>query len=170
MIDGNAVNLGATVAGHMGVAIEKDGQWYHFYFGAQNAIPSLFGAGGTRAELKKINFGNLPKNHDGINKLGVYEGTYTDSRYIKGDFSKSYDYIVNEIIGKANYSALTYNCKDTSIDILLQGNFGEYDVQYKEELARVKRRNRPNLAFGAFTTFHDNEAIRKRRKLEGIHV
>ena len=50
---------------------------------------------------------------------------------------------------------------------LSKGNFGKYDQQYKEELKWVRNKVTPNQAFGKFTTFHDNEAI---RKLEKIHV
>jgi uncharacterized protein RhaS with RHS repeats len=164
-------------AGHMGIAIEKDGKWYHFYYGCgDNAILSIVGQGGTRAELWGFEFEQgMKKDYNAINSINInkntleytadglknvkeklYEGTYTDSRYLLGDFSESYNHIVNNVKnGKTTYNATTYNCKHLSLEALSKGTFTNNDEKYKKLIEESKKKVRSNMAFGHFTTSHD---------------
>jgi RHS repeat-associated protein len=167
LIDKDAANT----LGHMGIAIEKDGKWYHFYYGCQpgKEAQSLIGMGGTKAECWGFEFGENSKDHSGINSITIqksnidpnvkeklYDGTYTDSRYLKGNFSASYDHIVNNVtLGKTTYNATTYNCKHASLEALSKGTFNDHDKEYKKLLDESKLKIAPNRAFGHFTTSHD---------------
>lgn len=174
LIDKNA----AKGFGHMGIAIEYNGKWYHFYYGCQpgGELQSAIGMGGTKAELWEFEFGkDVPKDHNGINSIMIaknkmkfingklqnvkeklYDGLYTDSRYLSGDFSASYEHIVNNVtLGKTTYNAVTYNCKHASLEALSKGTFTNNDKEYKELINEVKKKIQPNNAFGSFTTSHD---------------
>lgn len=168
LIDKNA----AWKAGHMGIAIEKDGKWYHFYYGCgDNAVLSVVGQGGTRAELWEFEFGSSSKDHNGINSISItkekmefvngklenvkeklYDGTYTDSRYLYGDFSASYDHIVNNVtLGKTTYNATSYNCKHASLDALSMGTFSSNNTEYQKLIKKAYKKIKPNDAFKVFS-------------------
>ncbi|MGG0825236.1 type IV secretion protein Rhs, partial [Paenibacillus turicensis] len=118
--------------GHTSIVIENnDGKWYYFYWGDKNVQLTQVNTS-YLTDLDKFNkWGNdttLKTSKGGsVGLAGFSESGYTNSTYVKGDFSASY----NEAKKLANshsingtnkdYSLTTNNCYIVSLGLLGKG-------------------------------------------------
>ena len=136
----NAAGSSGIYAGHTSVIVQdKNGDWYYYYWGDEAAYLEKVSDNVMRSFASFNNW--LSKEID-IGDLKNSTNNYTAATYIKGDFSKSYDYFYNlvknadvgtkqkfggpivgyvEQSGNFDYSLFSKNCVTTSIEGLHKG-------------------------------------------------
>jgi hypothetical protein len=82
-----------------------------------------------------------------LNRLNYYDGKYTDSVYLSGNFSKGYDFFKKQ--EGTNYNLIAKNCMEVSAAALLLGriNNSSDERKYKYRLRRALPYVIPNEAF-----------------------
>jgi len=129
-------NDAAEGFGHSSILIENGhtNQWYYFYFGPKNAgkiiddslvvverVPDY--VLNSMEDLNSWLTGNIWQIINYTGKTNFPGPLYSQSVYIKGDFSQSLKYIENLPDSNNDYSALTNNCLQQSKKAFKLGKF-----------------------------------------------
>ena len=135
--------------GHTGLLLQdKDGVWWHFYWG--NNRDGKKGKKGN-GNILMLYVGAL--NIESINSFyyKYYGNTYERMIYLNGDFSKSVDYAKK--LSNNTYNLIFNNCMQVSADVLRRGNFTYNNSEYKSLLFKIRSNPIPNIAFEKMITF-----------------
>lgn len=174
---------GAKAYGHTAVSIElSKGSWWYCSFGStsSNTLLSIIGWPGrvashnyhvdytrkweeyrlSKAYSKKSRkeFQDALSSVDTAIKEGMKKGVLYDKYiYLKGDFSKSYDYLLersHKINNKEEfYTLFINNCKNLVVDGLKRGKLKTRSKEFKKTLKKAKMKITPNEAFETVNDF-----------------
>ena len=112
---------------------------YFSYTGKMNTL------GNVRWVLKYLN--NNQKYIRGKKRFNIdYQGL-TNIIYIKGKFSKSYNYLKSLYSSGKKYTLGRNDCVQTSLDALLVGTFNRNDKKNKKILLYAKSMKLPNKIY-----------------------
>ena len=141
-------------AGHTGLLIQDaNGNWYHVYWGKKDILGVVYQTV-IIDPIPNLDCSNLESINSSISS--VYGGEYEGAVYMKGDFSKGYNYLNNLL---TDYDLLSMNCMQVSIDALMKGTFASENVERKLLLSGIRNQIVPNIAYLSVLAFQVGRAI-----------
>ena len=138
--------------GHTGLLLQdSNGKWYHFYWGddRSGSMGKLGSSSNMFVEYTgPITFDSINEFYNKRNGPGKYETMI----YLKGDFSKSVEYIRS--ISNQAYHLTCNNCVQVSMKALQRGKFAHHNSAYKLLLRKLGNSMIPNSIYKRFLHFH----------------
>ena len=130
--------------GHTGLLIQDaEGTWYYFNWSDKSCY-----------------FAAIPLDEDGNSSLEKFMSStgkrYEKSIYFEGDFSASIEYAMElkRNFASHGHNFFFQNCSQTSVEVLMQGEFSQSDFLYKLFLSEMRFILVPNVAYGEMFIFH----------------
>ena len=137
--------------GHTGLLLQDSkGQWWHFYWGADNKSGSAGKNNKTVVKYTgKLDIKTINKFYGSLNPGKKYESMI----YFKGDFSASVSFI-KRYQNSGTYNFIFRNCVQMSVNALQYGKFKYSNYAYQAFMQFLTINPIPNVAYRRMFNFH----------------